>query len=183
MSEPRSWLEEGAPRDVEQLLLAAQAERPGEASLARALIAVGIGLGASSVAGGAGAAGGAGVGKVAAPITVGLLAKWGALGAVLGTVAAGVAAIARHEPPAEPREYEYEYEYRGAEYEYDPSAWSAPNRRGSISLSRTVWCRDRTAPADRFIAATAIVKGAALVTADSKLLEWKHRLQRHDAAR
>lgn len=38
-------------------------------------------------------------------------------------------------------------------------------------------------PADRFIAATAIVKGAALVTADTKLLKWKHRLQRHDAAR
>ena len=38
-------------------------------------------------------------------------------------------------------------------------------------------------PADRFIAATAIVKDAALVTAETKLLEWKHRLQRHDAAR
>lgn len=38
-------------------------------------------------------------------------------------------------------------------------------------------------PADRFIAATAIVKGAALLTADSRLLEWEYRLQRHDAAR
>jgi PIN domain nuclease of toxin-antitoxin system len=38
-------------------------------------------------------------------------------------------------------------------------------------------------PADRFIAATAIVRGAALVTADTKLLEWKHRLERHDAGR
>ena len=38
-------------------------------------------------------------------------------------------------------------------------------------------------PADRFIAATAIAKGAALLTADTRLLKWKHALQRHDAAR
>ena len=38
-------------------------------------------------------------------------------------------------------------------------------------------------PADRFIAATAIAKGAALLTADTKLLKWKHTLQRHDATR
>lgn len=38
-------------------------------------------------------------------------------------------------------------------------------------------------PADRFIAATAIAKGAALMTADSKLLKWKHTLKRHDASR
>ena len=38
-------------------------------------------------------------------------------------------------------------------------------------------------PADRFIAATAIAKGAALMTADTKLLKWKHTLQRHDATR
>lgn len=38
-------------------------------------------------------------------------------------------------------------------------------------------------PADRLIAATAIVKGAALLTADTKLLQWKHALKRHDASR
>ena len=38
-------------------------------------------------------------------------------------------------------------------------------------------------PADRFIAATAIAKGAALMTADTKLLKWKHTLRRHDASR
>lgn len=38
-------------------------------------------------------------------------------------------------------------------------------------------------PADRFIAATAIAKGAALMTADTKLLNWKHALKRHDATR
>lgn len=37
-------------------------------------------------------------------------------------------------------------------------------------------------PADRLIAATAIVKGAALLTADARLLKWKHALKRHDAA-
>jgi PIN domain nuclease of toxin-antitoxin system len=38
-------------------------------------------------------------------------------------------------------------------------------------------------PADRLIAATAIIKGAALLTADTKLLQWKHALKRHDAAK
>jgi PIN domain nuclease of toxin-antitoxin system len=38
-------------------------------------------------------------------------------------------------------------------------------------------------PADRFIAATAIVHQAMLVTADGRLLEWKHALKRQDAAK
>jgi PIN domain nuclease of toxin-antitoxin system len=38
-------------------------------------------------------------------------------------------------------------------------------------------------PADRFIAATAVVHDAALVTADERLLGWKHPLKRHDARR
>ncbi len=38
-------------------------------------------------------------------------------------------------------------------------------------------------PADRFIAATTIVNGAALMTADTKLLKWKSTLKRHDAKR
>jgi PIN domain nuclease of toxin-antitoxin system len=36
-------------------------------------------------------------------------------------------------------------------------------------------------PADRFIAATALVHQAALLTADRKLLEWKSKLVLHDA--
>jgi PIN domain nuclease of toxin-antitoxin system len=36
-------------------------------------------------------------------------------------------------------------------------------------------------PADRFIVATALVHGAALVTADERLLEWQNALERHDA--
>lgn len=35
--------------------------------------------------------------------------------------------------------------------------------------------------ADRFIVATALVHHATLVTADEKLLDWKHSLIRHDA--
>jgi PIN domain nuclease of toxin-antitoxin system len=38
-------------------------------------------------------------------------------------------------------------------------------------------------PADRFIAATAISRRAALVTADERLLRWEHSLKRVDAAR
>lgn len=36
-------------------------------------------------------------------------------------------------------------------------------------------------PADRFIAATALVHGAALMTADEKILNWRHALERHDS--
>jgi PIN domain nuclease of toxin-antitoxin system len=36
-------------------------------------------------------------------------------------------------------------------------------------------------PADRFIAATAIVHDATLVTADEKLLRWRHSLRRQNA--
>jgi PIN domain nuclease of toxin-antitoxin system len=38
-------------------------------------------------------------------------------------------------------------------------------------------------PADRFIAATAIVHDAILVTADARLLRWQHKLRRQDASR
>jgi PIN domain nuclease of toxin-antitoxin system len=38
-------------------------------------------------------------------------------------------------------------------------------------------------PADRFIAASAIVHQATLVTADERLLDWKHHLKRQDAAK
>jgi PIN domain nuclease of toxin-antitoxin system len=36
-------------------------------------------------------------------------------------------------------------------------------------------------PADRIIAATALAHDATLVTADEKLLRWRHRLKRQDA--
>jgi PIN domain nuclease of toxin-antitoxin system len=36
-------------------------------------------------------------------------------------------------------------------------------------------------PADRIIAATAIAHDATLLTADRRLLEWRHRLRRQDA--
>jgi PIN domain nuclease of toxin-antitoxin system len=36
-------------------------------------------------------------------------------------------------------------------------------------------------PADRFIVSTALVHGAALMTADERLLDWNHALERHDA--
>ena len=40
-----------------------------------------------------------------------------------------------------------------------------------------------TDPVDQLIVATALVHRAALVTADAKILEWRHTLVRHDAAR
>jgi hypothetical protein len=98
MNEPKRWLEEGAPGDVEHLVRAAQAEQPDATSLARTLAAVGMGLGAASVAGAAKAAGAAagagGTAKATLPITGALLAKWGAVGAAIGTLAVGAARIA-----------------------------------------------------------------------------------------
>lgn len=38
-------------------------------------------------------------------------------------------------------------------------------------------------PADRFIVATAVGEGAALLTADTTILGWKAPLKRHDATR
>jgi PIN domain nuclease of toxin-antitoxin system len=38
-------------------------------------------------------------------------------------------------------------------------------------------------PADRFIAATAITHSATLMTADSRLLHWRHQLRRQNAAK
>ena len=36
-------------------------------------------------------------------------------------------------------------------------------------------------PADRFIVATAIAHDAMLLTADDRLLQWRHGLRRHNA--
>jgi PIN domain nuclease of toxin-antitoxin system len=36
-------------------------------------------------------------------------------------------------------------------------------------------------PADRFIIATAIAHDATLVTADNRLLQWRHGMRRHNA--
>ena len=38
-------------------------------------------------------------------------------------------------------------------------------------------------PADRFIAATAIIHGATLMTADKPLLRWRHEIARRDATK
>jgi PIN domain nuclease of toxin-antitoxin system len=38
-------------------------------------------------------------------------------------------------------------------------------------------------PADRFVAATALVHEACLITADERRLAWRHVLERQDARR
>lgn len=38
-------------------------------------------------------------------------------------------------------------------------------------------------PADRFIAATAIAHGATLMTADKRLLNWRHKVKRQNASK
>ena len=52
---------------------------------------------------------------------------------------------------------------------------------GEIAVLATELDALHADPADRFIAATAIQLGATLLTADARLLEWKHRVKRQDA--
>jgi hypothetical protein len=100
MSEPKRWLEEGAPEDIVHLVRAAKRDLPDEASLARTLSAVGIGVGVTSVAAAAKAAGAvaSGTTKATLPITGGVLAKWAAFGAAIGTLAVGAVKIATDAP-------------------------------------------------------------------------------------
>jgi hypothetical protein len=87
---------------VEQLVRAAQAERPDGASLGRSLAAVGMGLGATTMAAGAKAAGTAGsvagTTKASMPFVGGMFAKWAALGMLGGTAAVGIAEMATEAP-------------------------------------------------------------------------------------
>lgn len=54
---------------------------------------------------------------------------------------------------------------------------------GEIALLAVALNNLHADPADRFIAATAQIHGAALMTADQKLLQWKSPLVRIDASR
>lgn len=54
---------------------------------------------------------------------------------------------------------------------------------GDIALASIRLDLPHKDPADRFITATAIQRGGALVTADRTLLQWDNALPRHDAAR
>lgn len=102
MTEPKRWLDEGAPRDIEHLMRAARGDQPSNASLRRTLTALGVGLGTTSIApiaAGAGTAAGVGGTLHATAVTGGLLAKWAAFGMVLGTFVAGAATIARLSTP------------------------------------------------------------------------------------
>jgi PIN domain nuclease of toxin-antitoxin system len=52
---------------------------------------------------------------------------------------------------------------------------------GSIAMRAAELAGLHGDPADRLISATALVHGASLMTADEKLLAWRHPLERHDA--
>jgi PIN domain nuclease of toxin-antitoxin system len=54
---------------------------------------------------------------------------------------------------------------------------------GDIGLLSTELEDFPTDPADRIIAATALVQGATLITADTSILSWPGRLARHNARR
>jgi PIN domain nuclease of toxin-antitoxin system len=52
---------------------------------------------------------------------------------------------------------------------------------GDIALRAVALANLHGDPADRFIAATAIVHEAMLLTADKKLLDWRSKLRRQNA--
>jgi len=52
---------------------------------------------------------------------------------------------------------------------------------GAICIAATQFEELHKDPADHFIAATALRNAATLVTADDRLLKWKHMLVRQDA--
>lgn len=54
---------------------------------------------------------------------------------------------------------------------------------GDIGIRATDLDNLPSDPADRFIVATALVREATLVTADTKLLAWRGKLKRQDARR
>lgn len=54
---------------------------------------------------------------------------------------------------------------------------------GSVAIAAAELTPFHGDPADRVIVATAITCGAALVTADTSILDWRSRLERHDARR
>ena len=54
---------------------------------------------------------------------------------------------------------------------------------GPISILAVELANLHGDPADRFIAATAVIHGATLMTADANLLRWRHAIQRQDASK
>lgn len=54
---------------------------------------------------------------------------------------------------------------------------------GDIALLAVELALPHGDPADRFIAATAILQEATLMTADKRLLGWRHRIARQNASR
>lgn len=52
---------------------------------------------------------------------------------------------------------------------------------GAVAVRALDLAGSHVDPADRFVVATALVHGAALLTADERLLDWRHALERHDA--
>jgi PIN domain nuclease of toxin-antitoxin system len=54
---------------------------------------------------------------------------------------------------------------------------------GGIAILSVQLGRLHGDPADRFIAATAIAHDATLITADKRLLKWRHKMKRQNAGR
>ncbi len=96
MTDPKRWIDDGAPEAVRALLVAASAEQPGDAATERTLAALGAG---SALAAGARSAAGASLARGAASLPalksagavgqVTLALKWGLVGVAAALGAAG----------------------------------------------------------------------------------------------
>jgi hypothetical protein len=102
MTEPKRWIDEGPPEAIGHLLEAASSERPADASLARTLGVLGVGVGVAGSASTAGAAlTAASAGKASGVLALGTFAKWGLLATAV--TAAGVTGkVMLAEPAAAP---------------------------------------------------------------------------------
>lgn len=104
MNEPKRWMDEGPPPAIEQLLRAASAELPADASMSRTLTALGLGAGATGAATTASAAtastatagaGAVSVSKAVGVVASGMLVKWGLLGGALLVAGVGGTAVVK----------------------------------------------------------------------------------------
>lgn len=105
MTNPKRWVEDGAPEGIRELLVAASEEQPKAAGAQRTLVALGVGgavvtgaVHASGVAGATAGAAAAAKGATSAS-TVAIFMKWGLIGAVGAVTTLGAVHVVL-QPPA-----------------------------------------------------------------------------------
>jgi hypothetical protein len=91
MTEPRRWIDEGAPEPVERMFEAARAEAPDRRGVQRTMAALGLSVSSAVVSGSTSAASGATLAAKVSGSALLIAAKWGGGGAVVALVVVGAA--------------------------------------------------------------------------------------------